>query len=288
VDRNKPMNSVVVTGASTGIGWATTKTLVAKGFRVFAGVRSETDAARLSAEFGANVTPLTFDVTDTDAVTRAAATVAAALGAQTLTGLVNNAGIAVPGPLLHLRIADLRRQLEVNLIGQLAVTQAFAPILGTDPQRTGDKGRIVMMSSVADRGAFPFNGPYSTSKSALDRLSEALRRELMLFGIDVIVVAPGPIDTPIWDKAEAVDLTPFAATAYAAALGKTRQLMLTMGRHGLPAERIGAVVAEVLTARRPRTRYVITPTPFQYALSRILPKRMIDRMIARRLGLVRA
>ena len=282
------MKSVVVTGASTGIGWATTKTLVAKGFRVFAGVRRETDAARLSAEFGANITPLTFDVTDTDAVTTAVATVAAALGAQTLAGLVNNAGIAVPGPLLHIPIADMRRQLEVNLIGQLAVTQAFAPLLGTDPRRTGDKGRIVMMSSVADRGAFPFNGPYSTSKSALDRLSEALRRELMLFGIDVIVVAPGPINTPIWDKAEAVDLGAFASTPYVAALDKTRYLMLKMGRHGLPAERVGAVVAEALTTPRPRTRYVLTPTPFQYALAQVLPKRMIDRIIARRLGLMPA
>jgi NAD(P)-dependent dehydrogenase (short-subunit alcohol dehydrogenase family) len=282
------MKGVVVTGASTGIGWATTKTLVAKGFHVFAGIRREADAARLSAEFGAGVSPLPLDVTDIEAVTKAVATVAAALGAQTLAGLVNNAGIAVPGPLLHVPIAELRRQLEVNLIGQLAVTQAFAPLLGTDPHRTGDKGRIVMMSSVADRSAFPFNGPYSASKSALDRLSEALRRELMLFGIDVIVVAPGPIDTPIWDKAESVDLTAFADTPYAPALDKTRHVMLKMGRRGLPAERVGAVVAEALTTRRPRTRYVLTPTPFQYALSRVLPKRMIDRMIARRLGLMPA
>jgi NAD(P)-dependent dehydrogenase (short-subunit alcohol dehydrogenase family) len=280
------MKGVIVTGASTGIGWATTKTLVAKGFHVFAGVRREADAARLSAEFGANVTPLCFDVTDSAAVAKAAETVAAALGAQTLAGLVNNAGVAVPGPLLHVPIADLRRQLEVNLVAQLAVTQAFAPLLGTDPRRAGGKGRIVMMSSVADRAAFPFNGPYSASKSALDRLSEALRRELMLFGIDVIVIAPGPIDTPIWDKAEAADLAAFAGTPYAAVLGKARHVMLKMGRRGLPAERVGAVIAEALTTRRPRTRYVVTPTPFQYALSRVLPRRMIDRMIARGLGLV--
>lgn len=205
------MRSVVVTGASTGIGRAAAQALLARGFRVFGSVRKPSDGERLSAELGANFLPLLFDVTDEDAVRAAAAAVGAALGEKTLHGLVNNAGIAVPGPLLELSAAELRHQLDVNVVGQMIVTRAFAPLLGADPARVGRRGRIVMMSSVAGRVGVPFNGPYTASKFALEGLSESLRREFMLFGIDVIVISPGVVVTPIWDKAEAVDLTRFAA-----------------------------------------------------------------------------
>ncbi len=153
-------------------------------------------------EFGDQFTPLLFDVTDAAAVNRAAKETAAALGNATLAGLVNNAGIAVAGPLLHLDIDELRHQLEVNVTGQLIVTQAFASLLGADSSRSGEPGRIVMITSVGGRNANPFMGPYNASKFALEGLSESLRRELMIFGIDVIVVAPGAVATPIWDKAE--------------------------------------------------------------------------------------
>jgi NAD(P)-dependent dehydrogenase (short-subunit alcohol dehydrogenase family) len=279
------MDSVVVTGASTGIGRAATKALAAKGFRVFGSVRRPADADSLVAEFGANVVPLLFDITDAAAVAAAAGVVGAALGQRTLAGLVNNAGIAVPGPLLQIPIDELRRQLEVNLVSQLAVTQAFAPLLGTDPARTGRKGRIVMVSSVGGRRAMPFNGPYSASKFALEGLSESLRRELMLFGIDVVVVAPGTIETPIWDKAEMVDLAPFAGSPYEAPLARFRQLALTMGRQGLPADRVGAIIVRALTAARPKARYGVAPNPLGILLQTMLPSRMMDRMIARRLGL---
>src|ERR1700679_3236501 len=150
------MKSVVVTGSSTGIGWGAAKVLIEHGFRVFGSVRKEADGARLKKEFGDSFVPLLFDVTATAAVNAAAEQVAAALGGETLAGLVNNAGIAIAGPLLYLKIDELRHQLEVNVIGQLIVTQAFAPLLGADTTRKGEPGRIVMISSVGGKNANPF------------------------------------------------------------------------------------------------------------------------------------
>ena len=279
-------NSVVVTGASTGIGWGCVKVLTAAGFHVFGSVRKPADAERLIKEFGANVTPLLFDVTDEAAVAEGAHKVGTALGTDTLFGLVNNAGIAVPGPLLYLKIDDFRHQLAVNLTGQLVVTQAFAPLLGADRARQGAPGRIVMISSVGGKNALPLSGPYAASKFGLEGLSESLRRELMLFGIDVIVVAPGAVATPIWDKAEEFDITPFASTPYAAAIKAMRSFMIALGREGLPPEKIGEVVKTALTIVKPKTRYTVAPNSMQQLMTAVLPKRTMDGLIARRLGLM--
>lgn len=282
------MRTVVVTGASSGIGWGCVKVLIAGGFRVAGSVRKQTDADRLSREFGANFTPLLFDVTDEAAVAAGARQVADMLAGETLAGLVNNAGIAVPGPLLYLKIDDFRHQIEINLTGQLVVTQAFLPLLGADRSRTGPPGRVVMISSVGGKNAFPFLGPYSASKFALEGLSEALRRELMLFGIDVIVVAPGAVATPIWDKADAVDLMAFAGTPYFAMLEKMKNYMIANGRKGLAPERLGDAVKTALTAATPKTRYTVTPEPIQNLMANILPKRVLDKLIGRQLGLTPA
>jgi NAD(P)-dependent dehydrogenase (short-subunit alcohol dehydrogenase family) len=278
------MKSVVVTGASTGIGWGAVKVLVREGFRVFGSVRKTEDGERLSREFGSPFTPLLFDVTDAGAVARGRDVVARALAGDTLFGLVNNAGIAVPGPLLHLPIDQFRRQIEVNLTAQLVVTQAFAALLGADSSRRGNPGRIVMVSSVAGRNATPFIGAYSASKFALEGMSEALRRELMLFGIDVVVVAPGAVVTPIWDKAMATDIAPYLSTPYGTALTKLRELMVAHGRQGLSPDRIGETIHTALTAARPRARYTVAPNPLETFFVRVMPTRMIDRLIAKRLG----
>ena len=281
------MKSIVVTGASTGIGWGCTKVLTQKGFHVFGSVRKQADAERLSATFGPAVTPLLFDVTDAQAVAAGAADVRARLAGATLAGLVNNAGIANPGPLLHVDIAYFRQQLEVNVTGQLIVTQAFAPLLGASPEtRTKTPGRIAMMSSVGGKVGMPFVGPYNTSKFALEGLSESLRRELMLYGVDVIVIAPGAIATPIWDKADALDLSPYEKTPYGPIVAKVKGYMTEMGRKGLAPERIGEVVHTALTAPKPKTRYIVTPDPLQNWMSNNLPKRLVDRTIAKQLGLV--
>ena len=279
------MNTVVVTGASTGIGWGCVKVLIASGARVFGSVRKQADGDRLSTEFGPNFTPLLFDVTDQAAVAAGARQVAAALGGETLSGLVNNAGIAVPGPLLDLAIDAFEHQLKVNVTGQLIVTQAFAPLLGVDRSRKGASGRIVMISSVGGKNAMPFLGAYSASKFALEGMSELLRRELMPFGIDVIIVAPGTVQTPIWDKADTLDLTRFANSPYAAALGKLKAFMITNGRKGLSVEKLGETVKAALTLPNPKTRYTVAPNPLQNLMATALPKRIVDDIIARQLGL---
>jgi len=279
------MKSVVVTGTSTGIGWGCVKVLIASGFRVFGSVRKQMDADRLSQEFGNSFTPLIFDVTDEAAVAAGAKQVEAALGAETLFGLVNNAGIVVPGPLLYLKLDDFRHQIAVNLTGQLIVTQVFTPLLGADHSRQGAPGRIVMISSVGGKNALPFLGPYSASKFALEGLSESLRRELTLFGIDVIIVAPGAVATPIWDRANAADVAQFASTPYVSALEKMKAFMISNGKKGLPPEKLGEAVKTALTVPKPKTRYTVTPQPVQNLLANTLPKRIIDNMIARRLGL---
>ena len=280
------MRSVVITGASTGIGWASAKLLLDRGFHVFGSVRKQADADRLKGEFGANFTPLIFDVTDEAAVLAAAREVRAALNGETLAGLVNNAAIAVAGPVLELAADEFRRQMNVNVIGPVIATQAFGPLLGSDPQLKGAKGRIVMISSVAGKNGNPLTSAYSASKHALEGLSESLRRELMLFGIDVIVVAPGAVKTPIWSKAEEVDISVYKNSPYFPALEKVRAFMLHLGTIGLPAEKIAEKVFDALTLPNPKVRYTIVPDPAQRLMAALLPKRTLDKIIAKRLGLM--
>jgi hypothetical protein len=280
------MQSVVITGASTGIGWAAAKLLLDRGFRVFGSVRKPADADRLKSEFGANFTPLLFDVTDEAAVLAAAREVRAALAGETLAGLVNNAGIAVAGPVLELPADQFRRQMEVNVIGPIIATQAFGPLLGSDPTLKGPKGRIVMISSVAGKNGNPLSSAYSASKHAIEGLSESLRREMMLFGIDVIIVAPGAVKTPIWSKADEVDISGYRNSPFFPALEKVRKVMAQLGETGLPAEKIAEVIATALTSAAPKVRYQISPDPMRHLMMAVLPKRMIDKAIAKRLGLM--
>jgi NAD(P)-dependent dehydrogenase (short-subunit alcohol dehydrogenase family) len=279
------MQSVVITGASTGIGWATAKLMLTRGFRVFGSVRKQADADRLKSEFGANFTPLLFDVTDEAAVLAAAREVRAALGGETLAGLVNNAGIAVAGPVLGLAADEFRRQMDVNVIGPIIATQAFGPLLGADPSLKGPKGRIVMVSSVAGKNGNPLMSGYSASKHAIEGLSEGLRREMMLFGIDVIIVAPGAVKTPIWSKADEVDISSYRNSPFFPALEKIRKFMLQLGETGLPPERIAEAIVGALTSASPKVRYAITPDPMRHIITALLPKRTVDRIIAKRLGL---
>ncbi|MEN3347616.1 MAG: hypothetical protein V7632_1251 [Bradyrhizobium sp.] len=281
------MRSVVITGASTGIGWATAKLLLGRGFRVFGSVRKPADADRLRGEFGANFTPLLFDVTDEAAVLAAARKVRDALNGETLAGLVNNAGIAVAGPVLGVAADEFRRQLDVNVIGPIIATQAFGPLLGTDPSLKGARGRIVMISSVAGKNGNPLTPAYAASKHALEGLSESLRRELMLFGVDVIIVAPGPVRTPIWGKGQQdVDIAKYQNSPYLPALQKVSAYMQHLDSIGLPPEKIADVVFDALTLPKPKVRYQVAPDPMRHIMTAVLPKRMVDRIIAKRLGLM--
>jgi len=279
------MQSVVVTGVSTGIGWGILKVLAQHGFRVFGSVRKEDDAERLTKEFGENFVPLIFDVTDEAGVQAAAQKVREQLNGETLFGLVNNAGVAVPAPLLHQPIEDFRKQIEINLIGQLIVTQAFLPLLGSDRSLRGRPGRIINMSSVGGKSGGPFLGAYSASKHALEGMSESLRRELMLYGIDVIIIGPGSVATPIWDKAEVEDFSIYDNTAYGESGRRIQKYMIEDGRRGYPPEKVGEVTLQALTTSRPRVRYAVIPgSSIRRIIQMLLPKRMVDNIIAKNLG----
>jgi NAD(P)-dependent dehydrogenase (short-subunit alcohol dehydrogenase family) len=277
--------AVVITGASTGIGRAAVSKAVREGAHVFPSVRKQADADSLTAEFGEAVTPLIFDVADEAAVRAGAARVAAALGGRRLFGLVNNAGIAVPGPLLHLDTDELRRQFEINFFGVHNVTRAFSDVLGVDKDRTGTPGRIVMISSVGGQNGAPFVGPYAASKFAMEGYSQSLRRELMLYGIDVIVIGPGAIATPIWDKAEQNDLKRYSNTDYAPMVAKVADYMVTQGKVGLPPSDVGDLIWLCLSDPKPKTRYHILRNPFMdRTLPRLMNPRTVDKIIAKRLG----
>lgn len=274
-----------MTGASTGIGFATARVLIARGVHVCGSVRRVADADRLRAELGNQFTPLLFDVTDDAAIRASVPVVADRLEGARLWGLVNNAGIAIGGPLIHQPLDEIRRHLDINLLGAIAAVQAFAPLLGTDRARTGKAGRIVNISSVSGRISAPFLGAYAASKHALEGMSNSLRRELMLFGIDVVIINPGSVVTPIWDKAEATDASRYANTEYAPLLSGFLTAALRSGRSGLPPEAVGEVVWKALSVGRPRTFYPVVPRRLtNWTIPLALPARLIDRLIARRLG----
>lgn len=281
------MKAVVITGVSSGIGYESAKMLVGRGYQVFGSVRRQTDADRVAAELGPDFTPLLFDVIEETAVARAATQVQAALPESGLAALVNNAGIAEPAPLMHMALDDFRRHLEINVTGVLAVTQAFLPLLGAQPDWPHAPGRILNISSVSGRIAYPFMGAYAASKHALEAMSDALRRELMLYGIEVILIEPGTVKTPIIGKfAEQVNR--YMQTDYGPLLRPLAQTVARREASALPVERVTAVLLQALESGHPKTRY---PIPRQrlagWWLPRWLPDRWLDRLVARQLGLRR-
>lgn len=277
---------VVLTGCSTGIGRTCALTLAREGYRVFAGVRRQQDGEALQAEAGsAALMPLLLDVTDEEAVARAAETVRDALGdTGELTGLVNNAGIAVYGPLELLPIDTLRRQFEINVIGHVAVTQAFLPLLRRD------RGRVIMIGSSSSFLTPPFLGPYASSKCALASLTDAFRRELSPWGIQVILMQPGAVITPLWDKSidhgdRWFDALPDSARRlYAKGYGAMRRLFADKSGRGISAEKLARRVVHVLAAKRPRTHYPMGLDTLGYRILDELPTRMVDAMLATSLG----
>jgi NAD(P)-dependent dehydrogenase (short-subunit alcohol dehydrogenase family) len=276
------MNGVVVTGASTGIGNACALHLDRLGFRVFAGVRREEDAERLRGSASERLTPVTIDVTDVESIRAAADGVATALAAEPLAGLVNNAGIAVSGPVEYLPIAEIRKQLEVNFVGQVAVTQAFLPLLRRS------RGRIVNIGSVGGEVALPFLSPYAASKHAIEGFSDSLRREVEPLGVKVAVVRPGAVQSSIWERGNAAadellsNIPPEALEVYGDAVRGVRAAADQRAQEAIPAQAVADVVEHALTSEKPKTRYVVGRTgKVMVALERWLPDRVFDRVIAR-------
>ncbi len=282
------MKYIVITGASSGIGYDAARYLIARGYHVFGSVRKQADGDRVQAALGEQFTPLLFDVTDGVAVATAVSQVTEKVGGNGLAGLVNNAGIAVAGPLMHLPLEEFRQQFEVNLFGLLDVTQKFLPLLGAMPNASHPPGRIVNISSVSGKIVYPFMGPYAASKHALEALSDALRRELLLFNIDVVVIEPGSVQTPIWDKAQDLDTTQYNDTAYKGMLDGMKRVFVNQGKNGIPVEKVSEVIYEALTKEKPKTRYVLARKLLtSWLLPRYLPDRRFDKIIAKRLGITK-
>ena len=269
-------SGVVVTGASSGIGAAIAGDLVRRGYRVFGTVRHAGDRAILQS---VGATPVLMDVTDGEAIARAAAEVQRGLSGAPLAGLVNNAGIAVAGPLSLLPLEQLRQVLEVNLIGVLAVTQAFIPLLRAG--RGG--GRVINISSIAGRQALPFMGPYVASKFGLEGMSDSLRRELSLEGVHVVVIEPGSVQSKIWDKVETLDISRYRGSVYWPILERFRQAALRGAKRAPSAEIVARAVGRALEARRPPLRIVVAGQPILTRLMLRIPDRILDWLIARAL-----
>jgi NAD(P)-dependent dehydrogenase (short-subunit alcohol dehydrogenase family) len=266
---------IVVTGASTGIGAAIADRLSAASYLVFGTVRRPDDAAALE-RIGA--VAVRMDVTDGESIRAARNKIERQLGTEPLVGVVNNAGIAAAGPLEHLPLDELRRVLEVNVVGLVGVTQAFLPALRRS------RGCVINIGSVSGRVAMPFSGPYAASKSAVEAISDSLRRELLPSGIRVVLIQSGSINTPLWDKVDRMDLDQYRETAYATLLPIVRERAVKSGQHSLPADRVAAAVLTALTASRPPTRMLVVRRPLATRLLRVLPDRWVDRRVAKALG----
>jgi len=273
------MRAVVITGASTGIGRAIAEHLARSGWKVFAGIRKAEDGEALVAAVPA-ISPLMLDVTEE---------VASAIGEATLGGLVNNAGIARMGPLAIQPMDEIRAHFEVNVFGAIAASQGFAPLLGMDTARKGEPGRIVNITSVGGKIASPFLGAYTATKHAMESVTDTLRREMLVYGIDAIAVGPGAVRTPIWDKAEdANEGQPYQDTAWAGSIEAFSKVMLEGGRDGLAPETVAEVVETALTARKPKARYAPVPNKLtNFTVPTRLPKRWLDSIFASRFNIER-
>ena len=275
-------DSVVVTGASSGIGAACALTLDTLGYRVFAGVRNPVDGERLQRQAGPRLMPIRLDVTDSASIAAASHTVAAMVDDRGLAGLVNNAGIGVAGPIELLPLADWRRQFEVNVFGVIAVTQTFLPLI-----RKGH-GRIINMGSIAGRASMPFMAPYAASKHALEAITDALRLELQPWGIRVALITPGAIATPIWGKTRKETDTWDATWSqdlkdmYKEGFTRIKDAATAAGEQAQPARVVAAAVAHALQSRWPKTRYLVgSDAAIRSWLALLLPDRLNDWIITR-------
>jgi NAD(P)-dependent dehydrogenase (short-subunit alcohol dehydrogenase family) len=280
--------SVLITGASSGIGRASALELDRAGFEVFAGVRRRRDAESLAAEGSERLVPVTLDVTRERSIASARATIERRLGRRGLAGVVNNAGIATGAPIEHMPLDEFRRVLEVNLVGGVAVTKAFLPLLRRD------RGRVVFITSIGGRVAYPYMSPYHASKWGTEAVADSLRRELLPWGIRVIVIEPGTIATPIWGKGLASaaalrDAMPAEGRRrYGPMLERLEGSIEASSDRGLAPERVGRAVRRALTRRFPDTRYRVgMDARVTFVASRLLGDRLFDRLVARAMRMPR-
>ena len=272
--------AVVITGASTGIGAACALHLDRSGFAVFAGVRKSEDGVALQKAGSDRLVPVELDVTDLATIQKSHAVVLEATRDRGLLGLINNAGIAVVGPLEAIPMSDLRQQLEVNVIGQVAVTQAFLPLIRQA------RGRIINMGSIAGLSTMPLMGPYSASKFALEAITDALRLEVQQWGIHVSIIEPGAIATPIWNKSTIEAAEREAAietelrTLYKPVVAAVRKVVGEASKRAIAPDAVAKVVEDALTAPIPKTRYLVgTDAKLRALMTKLLPDRISDKLL---------
>lgn len=277
---------VVVTGVSSGIGEGIARDLVAQGYKVFGSVRKQADGLRLQAALGAAFVPLHFDVTDSEAIRCAVQLVQDVVGERGLVGLVNNAGINVSGPLMHLPVDEVRWLFEVNVLGAIAVTQAFLPLLGAREGAIHPPGRIVNIGSVSGVVAVPFMGAYAGTKHALEAVTQAFRRELKVYGIEACVIEPGFIRTEMFGKETARNPNArFADTGFGAMWRAFLHSLSEAEKTAADVDVVTTAVRNALSSRKPKTRYALDPLCW---LGRLLPDRQFDRLVFKAMGLDKA
>ena len=280
------MLKIVITGVSSGIGYAITKTLTKAGFFVYGSVRKQEDADKLTNEIKSNFKPIIIDVTDNKTILESLEIVKSDLKPQeSIAALINNAGIALGGPIKLIDTKIFRKQFDVNFFGLIDMTKAFLPLLGAY-KNSYSQGKIINISSVSGLRSNPFTAPYCASKFALEAFSDSLRQELMIYGVDVILIEPGPFKSDIWDKTPDPENNEFIGTDYEKSLKKFYKIVIEFGRNGWDPKIIGDKVLEILQNQRPAPRNIITPNKFtNYILSGILPTRIYDKIITNKLHL---
>lgn len=280
---NAKQEFILITGVSSGIGYDAVRFLVQKGYFVFGSVRKQEDIDRLEKEFPDNFKGLLFDVRHKKSIGEAKQEVEKILNGRSMTALVNNAGLSIPGPMSMIPDDDFAIQLEVNVIGVRNVTNAFLPFLGMDLEFKGKPGKIINISSLSGIFNSPFSGSYCVSKHALESLGEIYRRELMMFGIDVISIQPGPIKSDIWEKNLGL-MNRYKGTAYDHYAEVADKIISHAEKHALPTETISRLIYKIIQNERPKVSYMVTKNKLLMHLAKRLPARMLDKLIWKRLN----
>ena len=275
--------SILITGVSSGIGQGTLSYFVKKDFHVYGSVRNSKDANKLKKIFRENFTPLIFDVTKEAQVKKAASIVKKDLKNSNLLALVNNAGVAISGPILLQKVKDFEKQININLNGAFRVLKFFAPLCGAEKNNNSKKGVIFNISSISGKIGMPGVGAYTASKFGLEGLSHSLRRELIRYGVDVVIIGPGPIKSEIFDKIDKKFLETLKKSDYAKVAKNIPKRMKNAKKIAFPPEEVGKLIFNALHDPNRKTRYTITPNKLMYwTLPMFITDRMLDKMVTKR------
>lgn len=283
------MKYILITGISSGIGQSIAMELLDKGYYVVGTVRKESDAKKFYDKYPNQFQGLILDLKNKNNIEEVYKRLVKILNGNNLHALINNSGVAIGGPLMHQNMDEIRDQFEINFFGLLDLTKKVLPLLrAVSHDQNQSPGKIINIGSTNGKIVYPFMGAYCATKHALEAISDALRYELKIYGIDVVLIEPGSVNTPIWDKADKTDLSPYANTDYKIILEKFKQEMIKIGKKGLNPEKVAKVAATVVENKNPKSRYIVSGNYFtEWLLPRILPSSVFDYLITRETGLNR-